>query len=97
MTICTSAVLIVGCLGKELDSEMVNDWLDNRDLEYASLHFDAAPDECIIGIVVANDDGGPIDMPILSLEVEEAKAKFFTLTGQIGELHVCPNVTMKSN
>lgn len=93
MGISTDAVLIVGINGKFIDADKLSDFIDNEELQYASYRYDADPQTCIVGIVVATDDDGPLNIDVLLADIDKAKAKFFELTGIHGNLHVEPNVT----
>lgn len=88
------AVLIVGLPYEDFDKEQLDELQSNTWFKRASPHYDADPEYCIFGIIVAHsyDNKGVIDLKKIDAAAEKAKAKFLKLTGLKGKLHLAADV-----
>jgi len=92
MGISNNAVLIVGCLGGQINSDIFEANIDDT-LNCASCHYDADPKNCIVGIIVATNDDCALNMSTLMIDIDNAKKKFKEITGLDGAVYIEPHIT----
>lgn len=98
MGIDTSAVLMVGLSSEELAGgcDYYYEVLEEKGLSNISPYYDADYDSCNIGIVIESSpdyQSSEVDEETLLSRINEAKEKFFTVTGKSGKLFISPCIS----
>lgn len=100
MGIDYSATIIYGLPSEEVP-ELLEDFEGDylyyeKGLSRASPYYDSDSDAWIIGVEIASSgyyQVEDLDMVELIKSIEEAKEKFFTMTGKVGKLYLSPHAS----
>ena len=100
MGIDTSAVLIFGLPGSDIEFdeeefESLYDFVEAKELDRASMYYDADVDDNVVGVIIASSgcyNCSEINASLFDEAIKAAAKQFKEATGQDGALYISPNV-----